>query len=598
MKFTGPVRFILSGPEALPYTSRSRLLLQQAKDRMGPDQAYWIRLLPNGVKITVSSIGGINQIWIDVPKDDDDEAFLHGFLWKTLGTPERIEGTIKENNSWVGLYPEDNWGLLPEPPVAAYSPTANLVGTDGTEVITFDTASVYSEGYKVLDFPTSDVGTVIKVWPKSDTIYALITETSAGTFATIWKNWESGTYEANVGDGWYHPDTNPNGWKISSSNASIGDVPISVTTTDVTINRVNDQVRLNLPLTGYWYIISMDDSGTSVNTEPFVSQLDAVTFSISYSHVADTTYSDKDVSVIAPNGSEVSILEKKFFVGGFVAEQYETAEIESDSTVFSSQGDTSGAFWTYDSTQYNDWVYRFYKEINEGPVDLKLEVGYYKMDFDQTVSATHDSIVGGQPFIDLINDGTTTSEIIDLRAKTYEVYERWGLASTFGPEVTSQFVDTGGLYDGVTSECKFELYDLYTGKLLFEKVYPSQSIEYTLDSKDFTADDCTNGNWPLLMNSPDSTSDLNNAGPLNDTGTCGYDMTQVPFVNLVTDQARVYSAARLPDGSIAAIITHPDTGVGYETEVILVKPDTDARNVLSATMSTTIDLDNVMVTAF
>ena len=43
MKFTGPVRFILKGDAnlAMSYTSRSRLLLQQAKDRMGPDKAYW-----------------------------------------------------------------------------------------------------------------------------------------------------------------------------------------------------------------------------------------------------------------------------------------------------------------------------------------------------------------------------------------------------------------------------------------------------------------------------------------------------------------------------------------------------------------------------
>lgn len=66
MKYSGPVRFILKGNTdlAMKYTSRSRLLLQQAMDRMGPDKAYWTRTLPDGTKVTVSSLGGIKQVWI------------------------------------------------------------------------------------------------------------------------------------------------------------------------------------------------------------------------------------------------------------------------------------------------------------------------------------------------------------------------------------------------------------------------------------------------------------------------------------------------------------------------------------------------------
>ncbi|MCP5414367.1 MAG: hypothetical protein H6961_07140 [Chromatiaceae bacterium] len=51
-------------------------------DRMGPDQAYWIRKLPDGTNITVSSLGGIKQVWIDTIADKYQfkACNLQGFL--------------------------------------------------------------------------------------------------------------------------------------------------------------------------------------------------------------------------------------------------------------------------------------------------------------------------------------------------------------------------------------------------------------------------------------------------------------------------------------------------------------------------------------
>lgn len=76
MKHIGPVRFILKGDAdlAMSYTGRARLLLQQARDRMGPDKAYWTRTLPDGTEIVVSSLGGVNQVWITTSAGDVEDA--------------------------------------------------------------------------------------------------------------------------------------------------------------------------------------------------------------------------------------------------------------------------------------------------------------------------------------------------------------------------------------------------------------------------------------------------------------------------------------------------------------------------------------------
>lgn len=76
MKHIGPVRFILKGDAdlAMSYTGRARLLLQQARDRMGPDKAYWTRTLPDGTEIVVSSLGGVNQVWITTSAGDIEDA--------------------------------------------------------------------------------------------------------------------------------------------------------------------------------------------------------------------------------------------------------------------------------------------------------------------------------------------------------------------------------------------------------------------------------------------------------------------------------------------------------------------------------------------
>lgn len=119
MKYTGPVRFIFKGDTdlAMKYTSRSRLLLQQAMDRMGPDKAYWNRTLPDGTEITVSSLGGVKQAWITAPDSGEISPYKQGYLVLSTEedqyypifdyTPYQVvndptEDTVAGNVEWVG----------------------------------------------------------------------------------------------------------------------------------------------------------------------------------------------------------------------------------------------------------------------------------------------------------------------------------------------------------------------------------------------------------------------------------------------------------------------------------------------------------------
>lgn len=112
MKYTGPVRFIFLGHPrlCLPHTSRSRLFLQQAMDRMGPDKAYSIETLPDGTEITVSSLGGIKQVWIK-PRPDEYDENIRGYVLQT--TLNEVDGdtgirylpmSIQYENVWLRNY--------------------------------------------------------------------------------------------------------------------------------------------------------------------------------------------------------------------------------------------------------------------------------------------------------------------------------------------------------------------------------------------------------------------------------------------------------------------------------------------------------------
>lgn len=176
MKYTGPVRFIFKGDinEALKYTSRSRLLLAQARERMGPDKAFWNRVLPDGTEITVSSLGGINQVWINTSAiSTEANRFNHGFYFPDEGN--KIISKI--GGEWVKLETSDDYsGYFPNP--VSYG----QIGWSGIDrFLGYYSGSFYAHGYEVAQVPAGTVDLLSFYIDKDERIVITV----YGTFASL-----------------------------------------------------------------------------------------------------------------------------------------------------------------------------------------------------------------------------------------------------------------------------------------------------------------------------------------------------------------------------------------------------------------------------
>lgn len=211
MKHTGPVRFILKGDAdlAMRYTGRSRLLLQQAKDRMGPDKAYWNRTLPDGTEITVSSLGGVNQVWITTPAPDDVPFQKQGYLvlsseedqyypiykynpYQVVNNP--TEDTVAGNIEWVGR----NATIL------SWNGGSNRYTVAGTGT------AVYFRGSKYTDAPANVKGAAISNGH-------IIVATTSAMYHRPFK--PTGYTDTDL----YDEDLSPEGWR----EISLGALPLT-----------------------------------------------------------------------------------------------------------------------------------------------------------------------------------------------------------------------------------------------------------------------------------------------------------------------------------------------------------------------------------
>lgn len=154
-KFTGPVRWGFGGnpAKARQYTGISRLFLQQAKERMGEDKAFWTRWLPDGTRIIVSSLGGVNQVWIDplIPDAPEQPLVLdHGFLVTVDGSEQVLTSIVPKEpgTGWTYLTTDTDYdNRFPVPCEALGGYWANE-----TDVVTFDSSfqsGIFTQGYNV-----------------------------------------------------------------------------------------------------------------------------------------------------------------------------------------------------------------------------------------------------------------------------------------------------------------------------------------------------------------------------------------------------------------------------------------------------------------
>ncbi|MBT8449655.1 MAG: hypothetical protein KJO69_08190 [Gammaproteobacteria bacterium] len=110
MKEHGPVRFRFSGDLKLArsYASLGRKFLGMAKKRMGDDKAYWVRVLPDKVRIVVSSHGGVDQISIDAPTEEfDSDQCLTGGFFASIYTDEATNGLNADDEPITN--PSEEW---------------------------------------------------------------------------------------------------------------------------------------------------------------------------------------------------------------------------------------------------------------------------------------------------------------------------------------------------------------------------------------------------------------------------------------------------------------------------------------------------------
>lgn len=215
MKHIGPVRFILKGDAdlAMSYTGRARLLLQQARDRMGPDKAYWTRTLPDGTEIVVSSLGGVNQIWITTPAEEGVSFQKQGYLV-----------LASEEDQYYPIYKYNPYQVVNDPTADTEAGNIEWVGRNAT-ILSWNGGSnrytvggtgteVYFRGSKYTNAPDTVKGAALSNGH-------IIIATSSAMYH---RPFTAGGYsDANL----YDEDTDPDGWR----EINVGALPITGMTT-------------------------------------------------------------------------------------------------------------------------------------------------------------------------------------------------------------------------------------------------------------------------------------------------------------------------------------------------------------------------------
>lgn len=268
MKYTGPVRFILKGDAnlAMNYTSRSRLFLQQAMDRMGPDKAYWNRILPDGTEITVSSLGGINQVWITTPAPEDVSGLKRGYL--VLSSVE---------DQYYPIFKYNPYQVVNDPTTDTEAGNVEWVGSDG-RIVSWDGLEdrydglssgtiVYYRGTQYSETPSAIAGAAIAA------NHLVVITTNSKIYH---RPFTAGGYsDASL----YNPDTNVNGWReVSAPSLNVSNMSSVLSASPDGLNWVSTS-RNGLAEVYTWSLVYDSENNTFQFTNYSSSSLDEQDYS-------------------------------------------------------------------------------------------------------------------------------------------------------------------------------------------------------------------------------------------------------------------------------------------------------------------------------
>lgn len=220
MKFLGPVRFQLNNRSALAYTGISRKFLQMAKDRMGANRAFWVRYLPDGTKIIVSSLGGVDQVWIEAATGQPEPVIRYNsafFISQIAAIPNaNLEviwyDPLGDINTPIWLKESEDYKDS-----AGTAQFPNPILRPGGVVTDSGVASrsnpLGSQGYEISALPSVPSISRIISWIYNGKICSL--NRVSTQLQLYWKKFTEGmTLE--TGD-LFDEDLFPNGWRLSST---------------------------------------------------------------------------------------------------------------------------------------------------------------------------------------------------------------------------------------------------------------------------------------------------------------------------------------------------------------------------------------------
>jgi hypothetical protein len=579
VRYIGPARILLKGESADKFIALARTQMGKMLNIMrglNLSQHVMRRTYPiEGVHIeTRVALPAVYNIGITVLGSSDEEVTVldHGFIYVPGSFPEQYHIIAKNKNP----NEEDGWTLLTAdegdysnrfPVPSVYGNLAHWTGDN--DLLTIDSDSIYSQGYKVAEKPV-DCARLYAAWVRDEHIYAF---TQCGVEYQILKR--KLARGENVGGDRYDATNFPEGWTTWSSMPS-ADLPVAINLEKASLT---EDARL--------FVTGLRDGDDWIDVELTAGDMS----------VARTTAAvvGKPVPRIFQTGSLTVVEDTSRFyrgtvIGGATAYPFSTNRFAAGNSVQEFQLQTTSevdSFVEYDNgvssvtvTFSEQVVVSMHATVGGGSpllIGSQRRTGTINGSVPYTIPPEFEP---GNPDFEArwdswVNENTTTTYLNIVGGAAVEVYERWGIITVLEPASPSfTFTDDPAETLG---RVKFSVIDVQSGGVLFSKAYPdTYNISFTSLAPGSSPESCLvtkdpeseQGDIYGILPGPDRVLSAESDYTSYQTADCEANAGSVDFS---TDaDIRLVSFARLPDGSASGIVFENDNFEGF-----LVNPEGD-----------------------
>lgn len=594
MKFLGPVRFILRGDpsKAKEYTGLARKFLGMAKLRMGQDKAYWTRTLPDGTTIIVSSLGGVDQIWITSKSGGERLRLEHAYVYTTTSYDDELLWK-DQDLLWNRLTIVNNYDE--KFPVPIEYGTSGF-WTDDLNVVTWDFNNIYSQGYKIAEAPSGSIEIQFALI-RNDYIVILIS--TASGLEVLRRKLERGT---NVGGDRFDPISAPTGWEsmgtVSSSFFSLSSLVGSVTG-----NRSGSLLALtpSNAIGGEDYLDIRLVNPIQVSTSPGIPGTAFPTRSRNVSYEYETIFlveTRRKVDYNSPLSQDYLYSINRFFSGNKL---YTVGYSSTFTETFHSNdivGQFSNKYYERHSTESkraevsiaitSDSGDSIFLPISIWDVSGISTTSFSNADYD-AIDAANPTWTNDEIWAEAVSSHTTTITDELLLKKEVQFFLNAGIVALWGPLNPVQYLNSNGNYS-TTTDMQLEIIDLSNGDVLFSKIYENDPIDFSISgSQNIISDTSPNPNWAIYTEPPDgpipATPDFDDSG----SGVQTYSDEQI--ITMISNLTALQGASRLPDKSVSGIIARGSPG-SLDISGFITNPEKDLDTLLPDFMSKS-DLNQV-----